>query len=207
MRSAGWTVEVPDVSEASSGLEDYELRAADGQHLGIVASVVTHEGDAFLVSDAGLMPPFLHAWRAYPWGEVASVDHAALVVRLAASAAELEERALGFDRRQIVHGAGADAPRMDEPPGGRPPAIAPGSAGPLGGLGWITSAAAAGASTLSLFVIVVLWATRGLQGADYAAFAVPALLAALAVSLLGYALYREPHSGHRRPHGGHVGSR
>jgi hypothetical protein len=35
MECAAWTYELAPTGAASAGLEDYEIRAADGEHLGI----------------------------------------------------------------------------------------------------------------------------------------------------------------------------
>jgi hypothetical protein len=41
MECAAWTYELAPTGAASAGLEDYEIRAADGEHLGIGLGVVS----------------------------------------------------------------------------------------------------------------------------------------------------------------------
>jgi hypothetical protein len=194
MKLFPWTYELPPTSAASEGLEDYEVRTADGEHVGIGLGVASRASESFLLVDAGALPPFVHSRVAVPWQEVVDVDHAALVVYLSVDRAGLDEVALALDPKKAVHGPGAEAARVELPSALTRPA-APGE-GPTDtnstlALGLLTAAA-----PFSLFVLVAVWIARGLEGWEYALLAIPFVLAALTVALQGYRLFREPHVGH-----------
>jgi hypothetical protein len=198
MKVAAWTYELPATGAASEGLEDYEVRAVDGEHLGVGLDLVRRDGDLFLLVDAGALPPFIHRRMAVPWQHVAEVDHGALVVRLSLDRAGLDEFALLLDPKKAVHGPGADAARVELPATVTHPA-APGAEGPTDRYSAIPLALLAAAAPFSLFVLVALWIARGLEGWEYALLAIPFVFAALTVALEGYRLFREPHLGHHRP--------
>jgi hypothetical protein len=195
MKRAGWTYELPATGTASEGLEDYEARSADGEHVGVVVGLVRRAEEMFVLVDAGAMPPFIHRRLAVRWEDVADVDHAALVVQLALDRAGLEKAALALDPRKAVHGPGAEVARTRLPAALTHP-VAAGTEGPMERGSAILLAALAAASPFSLFVIVSLWIARGLSGWEYGLLAIPFVFAALAVALEGYRLYREPHVGH-----------
>lgn len=195
MERVEWTFEVPGAGAYSEGLEEYEVRTADDEHLGIVAALVRRAGESFVVVDAGVLPPLVHRWLALAFDEVAEIDHAAGVVWLRIERTDVGRAALALDPHKAVHAPGAEAVRVREVPGGVP-AIAPGAAGPLAGASFVVSLAAGGLTAFSLFAIVVFRLARGAGGWEYALFVVPALLAALMVSVAGYTLYRAPHRGH-----------
>jgi hypothetical protein len=201
MKYAGWSYELPATGAASEGLEDYEARDAEGEHVGVVVGLVRRAEEMFVLVDAGAMPPFIHRRLAVRWEDVAAVDHAALVVQLAVDRAGLEEAALGLDPKNAVHGRGAEAARTPLPVAltGSVPA---GTEGPVERGSAVVMAALAAAAPFSLFVLVALWIARGLSGWEYALLGLPFVLAALTVALAGYRLYREPHLGRgRRGHG------
>jgi hypothetical protein len=192
MERAGWTYELPPTGAGSEGLEEYEARSADGEHLGVVAGLVRRAEELLLLVDAGAMPPFVHQRLAFRWEDVAEVDHDALVVHLAVDRAGVDGAALALDPKLAVHGPGADAVRA-ELPAALTHAVPAGAGGPaerssVVGLGILVAAA-----PFSLFVIVAVWIVRGLSGWEYALLALPYVLAGLALALEGYRLFREPH--------------
>lgn len=195
MREVAWTYELPATGAASAGLEDYEIRTAAGDHIGGGLGVVSKASKTFLLVDAGAMPPFSHHRIAVPWRQVAEVDHAALVVRLSVDRAGLDEVALALDPKKAMHGPGAEAARVELPAALTQPA-APGAEGPMDRNSAIALALLAAAAPFSLFVLITIWMTRGLEGWEYGLLAIPFVLAALTVALEGYRLYREPHLGH-----------
>jgi hypothetical protein len=200
MKQAAWTYELPPTGAASEGLEEYEIRTADGQHVGVGVGLVGKAGETFVLVDAGSLPPFLHRRIAVPWQSVAEVDHAALVVQLSVDRAGLDGVALALDSRKAVHGPGADEVRVQLPAALTRPVPA-GAEGPMDRSSAIGLAALASAAPFSLFVLITVWMTRGLEGWEYGLLAIPFVLAALTVALEGYRLYREPHVGHG--HGAH----
>jgi hypothetical protein len=195
MNPASWTYELPATGAASEGLEDYEIRTADGEHVGVGLGLVGREGALFVLVDAGALPPFVHRRIAVPWRHVADVDHAALVVRLSVDRAGLDGVALALDPKRAVHGPGAEAARAELPAALTRPA-APGAEGPIDRYSAIPLALLAAAAPFSLFVLVTIWMTRGLEGWEFGLLAIPFVLAALTVALEGYRLFREPHVGH-----------
>jgi hypothetical protein len=194
MDRAGWTYELPVTGAASEGLEDYEIQAADGEHIGVGLGLVRRDGETFVLVDAGALPPFVHRRLAVPWQLVAEVDHAALVVRLSLDRAGLDESALLLDPKKALHGPGAEAERVELPAALTRP-VAPGAEGPMDRYSAVPLALLAAAAPFSLFVLVAIWIARGLEGWEYGLLAIPFVLAALTVALEGYRLFREPHVG------------
>jgi hypothetical protein len=195
MRVAAWTYELPPTGGASEGLEDYEIRTAEGVHVGVGLGVVASTSSTFLLADAGVMPPLVHRRIAIPWERVADVDHDALVVSLSVDRDALDEVALGLDPKRAMHGPGAEARRVDLPAALIRPAP-PGSEGPVDSGLTVTLGLLAAAAPFSLFVLITIWITRGLSGWEYALLAIPFVLAAVTVALQGYRLFRAPHRGH-----------
>jgi hypothetical protein len=195
MEKVAWTYELSPTGAASEGLEEYEIRAADGEHVGVALGLVRRESETFLLVDVGALPPFVHRRIAVRWQHVADVDHAALVVQLAIDRAGLDEVALALDPKTAVHGPGAEAERV-ELPSALMRSAAPGAEGPMDRSSAIALALLAAAAPFSLFVLITIWMTRGLEGWEYGLLAIPFLLAALTVVLEGYRLFREPHVGH-----------
>jgi hypothetical protein len=194
MKDGVWTYELPPVGADSQGLEDYEARTADGEHVGVVVGLVRRDGEMYLLVDAGVMPPLIHRRIAVAWQYVARVDHSALTVELALDRAGLEEAALALDASKAVHGPGAAAARVTRLPrafthpgrsGVERPVTERGSA--------FVVLVLAAAAPFSMFMIVAVWIARGLAGSEYGLLAIPLLLATLAFALEGYRLYREPH--------------
>jgi hypothetical protein len=191
MALAPWTYELPVTGAPAENLDDYEARTADGAHAGIVTGLVELDGDRYVLVDAGRLPPLLHRRLAVPWRDVALVDHDALVVDLAAGAT-----AVPLDPALARHDATAEAARVHELLADAAP---PGTAGPVERASAFAALAAAALGPWSLFAVVALWATRGLDGWAYALFAVPVLFVVLTIAVGGYHLYREPHAGHHLP--------
>jgi len=194
MRRADWTYELPPTGAASEGLEDYEARSADGEHVGVVVGLVRRGGEMFVLVDAGAMPPLIHRRIALRWSDVLEVDHGALVVHLSVDRAELDAVALALDPKLAAHGPGAEAVRV-----GLPAALThsmpAGIEGPVERGSVVALAVLAAAAPFSLFVIVAVWIARGLGGWEYGLLVIPFALAALTVVLEGYRLFREPHVG------------
>lgn len=194
MKHAGWTYELPPTGAGSQGLEDYEARSADGQHLGVMVGLVRRADEMFVLVDAGPLPPFIHRRLAFRWEDVALVDHGTLVVHLSVDRARVDEAALTLDPELAVHGPGAEAVRVDLP-ATLTHAVPAGIGGPeerpsVIGLGLLAAAA-----PFSLFAVVTVWIARGLSGWEYGLLVIPFVLAALTVALEGYRLFREPHVG------------
>lgn len=195
MRQADWTYELPPAGAASEGLEDYEARSAEGEHVGVVVGLVRRADRTFVVVDAGVMPPLIHRRIAVGWEDVAEVDHAALVVHLAVDRAGLEAAAFALAAKQAVHGPGAEAARVPSPLSATRP-LAGQAEGPVVERGSALAVLVLAASApFSLFAIVAVWMARGLGGWEYGLLAIPFVLAAATVALEGYRLYREPHAG------------
>jgi hypothetical protein len=203
MKYAGWTYELRPTGAGSEGLEEYEARSAEGEHVGVVVGLVRRAEEMFVLVDAGAMPPFIHRRIAVPWTQVSGVDHSALVVQLSVDRARLDDVALALDPGKAVHGPGAEAVRV-ELPAALVRAAAPGE-GPAERSSAIPLALLAAAAPFSMFLIVTIWMARGLRGWEYGLLAIPFVLAGLAVALEGYRLYREPHVGRISP--GHAAAR
>lgn len=195
MERAGWTYELPPTGAGSEGLEEYEARRADGKHVGVVVGLVRRAREMFVLVDAGAMPPFVHRRLAFRWEDVAEVDHAALVVHLSVDRAGVDDAALALDPKLAVHGPGAEAVRVAVP-AALTHSVPAGVGGPEERGSVIALGVLMAAAPFSLFVIVAVWIVRGLSGWEYALLATPYVLAALALALEGYRLYREPHVGH-----------
>jgi hypothetical protein len=193
MKQAGWTYELAPTGAASAGLEDYEARTADAEHVGVVVGAVRGAEGVFVLVDTGAMPPFVHRRIAVPWEDVGEIDHASLVVQLAVDREGLDEDALALDPKKAVHKSGADAVRAELPAALVRPVV-PGT-GPEERNSVLLLGALAAAAPFSLFVLITVWIARGLEGWEYALLMIPFVLAALTVALEGYRLYREPHLG------------
>lgn len=211
MVQAPWTYELPVSGTFAENLDDYEARTADGEHAGIVTGLVEHDGDRYVLVDAGRLPPFLHRRLAVRWQDVALVDHDACVVELAVTRPRLDATALALDPALARHEAGAEAVRVHELPRELTQPVAPGLEGPVDGGSAVVLLAAAVLGPWSLLPVVALWSARGLSGWEFVAFAVPVLLVLFAIGVGGFRLYREPHAGHhahavpeRGPGGAHA---
>jgi hypothetical protein len=196
MVQAAWTYELPVTGSPAENLDDYEARTADGTHVGIVTGLVERDGERYLLVDAGPLPPLVHRRLAVRWRDVILVDHDALVVELMGDRARLEAAALALDPSLARHDSTADAVRVHELPPELSRSAPPGVEGPVERTASFVVLAATALSAWSVLVIVALWASRGLDGWEFAAFAVPVLLALIAIGAAGYRLYREPHVGH-----------
>jgi hypothetical protein len=194
MKDAVWTYELPPAGADSQGLEDYEARTADGEHVGVVIGLVRLGSEMFVLIDAGAMPPLIHRRIAVPWQDVAEVDHAALLVQLVVDRAGVKEAALALDSGKALHGSGAEAVRVTRLPAALSHPVRPGIDRPVIERGSAFAVfALAAAAVFSLFMIVAVWMARGLAGYEYGLLAIPVVLATSAVALEGYRLYREPH--------------
>lgn len=206
MVRAPWTYELPPTGSFAENLDDYEARSADGAHVGVVTGLVERGGDLYLLVDAGPLPPLLHRRLAFRWTDVAGLDHDALVVELAVDRDRVEEAALELDPALARHDPGADAARVHELPAGSVHSVAPGTEGPVDRASGLVALTVAALCPYTVLVIVAIWSARGLHGWEFVAFAAPALFLALAIAVLGYRLYREPHAGRHLPPGSGGGS-
>ena len=196
MTVAPWTYELPQTGSFAENLDDYELRTAEGAHAGIVTGLVEHRGELYVLVDTARLPPVTHTRLAIRLADVAEIDHDALVVRLAVDRDHLGQAALALDPAKARHGPDAEAVRVHELPAGLTHAVTPGSEGPVESASSLVALVGATLGPYLLLVVIALWATRGLAGWEYTAFAVPTLLALVAFAVAGYRLYRAPHIGH-----------
>jgi hypothetical protein len=110
MRTAPWTYEMPPAGEGAAGLEDYQVKDAQGETVGNVAVVVERKGARYLVAEVG-RPPLKKDRRAIPWDNIVGIAHERLAVTLAAGALE---QALELDPENAVEDGPADARRVTD---------------------------------------------------------------------------------------------
>lgn len=194
-RTVSWTYELPLPDAGSEGLEEYEAQAASGEDIGRVVAMLRHDGDMYVAVECSRMPPLTHHLHAFPWEEVASVDHADLRVRLRVPRDRIEDVGVELDPGKAVHGPGAEAIRVTELPAELTRAVPAGSPGPL------ERASFPAAIFFWLFGSITLLAVIALISIDFAAWKfvfllVPVAHWAVALALTGYRLYREPYARH-----------
>jgi hypothetical protein len=201
MPKADFSYEVRKLPADPVGVEDYVVRATDGEALGTVSALLERRGQRLLVVERGT-PPLTHDRRALPWDAVDHVDHDAVAVWLTADSATFEESALELDPdRAVEEGEGdVEARRIDEPPADLiPPAQAGPVSGPVDRSQWAKTFAV---FALFGFSVLVATAVVTFTGDNTWAllFLVPAALAAVA-AVLGYRAYRNPYEprGARKP--------
>ena len=185
------TFEVPPGGADAAGLEDYGVELRGGERLGTIVDVVAEGDRRWLVVETGL-PPLKRDRRAIPWSEIQDVDHDALVVTVAASTAETFQRLPEAGRE-----GDAAARRVTESPDA-PSYVPTGDvAGPTDRNTLLFGALASFAlGLLTLLAIIALLSRRGDHELVWGALALPVVLL-LAAGILGYRLWRDPHSRER----------
>jgi hypothetical protein len=196
LKTVPWTFELPLPDEGSEGLEEYEAQAAGGDDIGRVVVVLRHDAETHLVVECGRMPPLTHHLHAFPWAEIAEVDHADLRVRLRVPADRIEEVGVELDPHRMVRGPEAEARRVTELPWELT------HGGPAGGPGPFERASFPAAVlfwALGSFSLLVVIALVSIDFAvwKFAFLALPVAHWAVALVLTGYRLYREPYARHR----------
>ena len=186
------TFEVPPGGADSAGLEDYGVELRGGERIGTIVGSVEEDGKRWLVVETGL-PPVKRDRRAIPWSEIEHVDHDALVVTVAASAAGNLTRLSEAGREDDA----APARRVTESPD-EPSYVPTGDvAGPADRNALLFGALASFAlGLLTLLAIVALLSRRGDHTLVWAALPVPVALL-LAAGILGYRLWRDPYERRR----------
>lgn len=188
MARAPWTYELPPAGAPSAGLEEYVVETAAGDHVGKVVVVLRRGDDHYLAVDRG-KPPLAPDLRAFPWSDVASVDHAGLTVRLGLSHDD-SERSLELDPDKGVEGGEAEAVRVTELSPELAPAGSP-EAGPVDRPSYLVSLALAVLGLLSLLALFVAGLSVEFTW-EFVLFAIPAVLFA-AAGIFAYRLFRRPY--------------
>lgn len=201
MQKADFTYEVRKLPMDPVGIEDYVVRARDGDPLGTVAAVLERDGgERLLVVEAGV-PPLKAVRRAVPWDLVERVDHDAVAVWLTVDGDAVQRQALELDPdRAVEEGEGeAAARRVVEPAAGSVPEATARNRGPVDRTTWTKALASLALTILSALVAVVVVGVTG-DTTWALLFLVPAAFAAV-TALLGYRAYREPYEprGARKP--------
>jgi hypothetical protein len=180
--------EVPPGGADAAGLEDYVVETSGGHRIGTVVDSVEESGRRWLVVETGV-PPFRRDRRAIPWSEIAEVDHDALVVTVAAPAAESLRRLSEAGRE-----GDASARRVTESPDA-PSYVPTGDvAGPTDRSTILFGALASFAlGLLTLLAVIALLSRRGDHELVWVALAVPIVLL-LAAGILSYRLWRDPYA-------------
>jgi hypothetical protein len=189
-RTLDWTFQVPAAGEGAAGLEDYVVEDRAGHRVGTVTTVIRHDGETFVVVEAGL-PPIDRDLHAVPWNQIAEIDDDRLAVSLVLTREELE-RLPKLDRSHAVEQGEAEAVRVTDVPG-EPRTVPPGSvAGPVDRFAFVVPL---GSGLLGVFLtlVFVLWATgdRHLTW-EWALLAIPAALLLFA-AVSAYRIYRQPY--------------
>ena len=117
MPKADFTYEVRGGTQGPVAIEDYVVRTADGESVGIVGSILELGGERMLVVERGSPGPRRER-RAVPWEWVGQIDHDARAVWLQQAARRFDETAFELDpARAVEEGDGeAEAHRLSEPP-------------------------------------------------------------------------------------------
>jgi hypothetical protein len=157
-----------------------------------VAALLRHDGDVYVAVECSRMPPLTRHLHAFPWDDVAEVDHADLRVRLRVPSEEIEAAGVELDAGKAVYGPGADAVRVTELPAELTHAVPAGSPGP-------TERASLPAAiffwlfgSFTLLVVVAL-ISLDFEPWKFVFLIVPFAHWAVALALTGYRLYREPY--------------
>jgi hypothetical protein len=189
MAKTDYTYELRVFAEDAFGIEDYVVRASDGEPVGTVAGLLRRDGELLLAVERDA-PPALHDRRVVRWRDVGDVDHEALAVWLRLpkerfeAADELDPDAMRVDGE-------AEARRViDLPPDLAPrPEVSP--AGPVDRSIVPLLPAVAGVVALGV-LLVVAGATAFQTPWLYLGFIVPAVLA-VAGAGIAYRAWRRPY--------------
>jgi hypothetical protein len=189
---AQFTYEVRSVDQQAVGVEDYAVRASDGEVVGTVGELLDRDGERLLVIQSGV-PPLKPVQRALPWAKVERVDHDALAVWLHLDRFSLEREALELDpelaREEGVDG-GAEARRLEQTPPDLVPNASASSSGPVDRTTWAKLLALFALFALALLAATVVVTFGGDEWAPL--FLVPAGLA-LALGALAFRWFRNPY--------------
>jgi hypothetical protein len=173
---ATWTYEVPPAGSDAVGLEDYAVETVGGAFLGKVKTVLRHDGRTYVLVESG--PPLARRRHAVPTPAVAEIDHAALAIRLAGPPADLPAT-LELDPAQAAECETAEAVRVTQLPEHLTPMSSPDARGPVDRPSY-SLALALGLVGVFAALALVLFATTTAFTWQFALFAVPAVLLALA---------------------------
>lgn len=184
-----WTYQMPPAGDGASGLEDYVVEDAHGEHLGKVGTVLRYDDRLFVAVEHGT-PPLDNELVAVPWNEVRDVDHDTLTVRLGLSRAELE-RVPRLDQARKVEQSDAAATRVTDVPG------APVRAAPVAAPGPVdrsSYAVVVSAGLLGVFsaLVLVIFASGTEFDWEFVLFAIPIALLTFA-GVQAYRTFRNPY--------------
>lgn len=198
MARADFTYEVRKIATDPVWVEDYVVRASDGESVGTVAAVLERDGERLLVVERGLVP-VAQDRRVVPFGDVESVDHDALAVWLRHDRDAFLEHALELDPKRAVEEGDAEATRLREAPGDAIPPARTEGGGPLDKPSTALAILFAGLAAFSLLVVAV--AVTATESAVPFLFVVIPLAFAVLSLVLGYRAWRSPYArrGARKP--------
>jgi hypothetical protein len=180
MPKTDYTYELRVIAEDAFGIEDYVVRASNGEPVGTVAGLLRREGELLLAVERNA-GPVGHDRRVVHWRDVGDVDHEALAVWLRLPAERLEA-ADELDPDALRVDGEAEARRViDLPPDLAPrPEVSPG--GPVDRPVVMLLPALGGAVAFCVLVVVAA-ATAFETPWLYVGFLVPAILAVVAVAV------------------------
>ncbi len=193
MAKADFTYQVRSEDAAPVGIEDYVVRASDGEPVGTVGDLLERDGERLLVVVSGV-PPLVGERRVVPWRQVERVDHDAVAVWLTLDTPAFEREAPELDRERAVEaGEGdAEARRLDRPPEDLIPAAqGPEVRGPVDRTIWLKIFVAFAATSFTALLATMAVFLAG-DSTWALLFLVPASLAVV-TAVLAYRAYREPY--------------
>jgi hypothetical protein len=195
---ADFTYEVRKAPTDPVWVEDYTVRACDGETVGTVAAVLERGGERLLVVERGGVVVASDR-RVVPWSDVETVDHDALAVWLRLGEQAFEEGALELDPDRAVEEGAAEARRLREAPEGEIPNARAAGGGPVDRPTLGYAILFTGLAAFGVLVLAVA-ATATESSLPLVLMVVPAALAVAAV-VLGYRAYRDPYArrGARKP--------
>jgi len=201
MPKAEFTYEVRRLPVEATWIEDYVVRASDGEAVGTVAAVLERAGgERLLVVERGA-PPMQRDERALRWDQIERIDHDALAVWLTLDAEAFERQALELDpEKAIEEGDGEPEARRVTLPADEqlPPAVSE-PVRPVDRADWAKSFAAFALMAFTALLATIVVFVTG-DNAWAILYVIPVALALLA-ALLGYRAYRNPYEprGVRKP--------
>jgi hypothetical protein len=188
-KTLDWTFELPLAGDGATGLEDYVVENARGDHAGQVGAVLRHDEGIFLAVERGT-PPLRSDLVVVPWRAVREVDHETLTVHLELEPDELD-RAPRLNRDRKVEQADADATRVTEIPGSPVGARSATEPGPVDRPSY---AVVVWSGVLGVFAALVLFifASGTDFGWEFGLFVIPAALIVFA-AVQAFRLLRNPY--------------